>query len=310
MDEREFTKWILNNMDLIVKDNKDPLPKASSFGAISNNIENICDNEPKTCVKKFIHLETRIRSSPKYNIAACLIQKNMSTVLQAIMCFLYDEVRFLSNERSLTRESNNIRLCRKNNEFNNVDKAIKNSNNSWTLLAFSRHPTDRFLSNFIDRCIRKPTKGIYSCNNCKFNMTCFIIKEYEHMIHEQNAIVMRKDFEDMHFFPQNWRCDFHKKLNNYSIIKYKNKNEKELAEVIKSLNDLLYRQNIGNSSLDFIKKEMLKSKTMHTTIDSKVRTYLEDRLISSSFLMEYIVRMYYYDYKLFNYSIPLLNFAF
>uniref|UniRef100_A0A0K0EF11 Sulfotransferase domain-containing protein n=1 Tax=Strongyloides stercoralis TaxID=6248 RepID=A0A0K0EF11_STRER len=278
------------------------------------NSSGIClGDDEERCIKKFVSLETRIRTSPKYHLMACLIQKNMSTLLQAIICLLYNEVLFLKNNRNLIHESSNIRLCRKFNEFNSPFKAIQFYNKTiskdvWKYIAITRNPIDRFISNFIDRCIRKPTKGIKSCNGCHFNMTCFIISEYNYMLKESNSLVLRREFEDMHFFPQNWRCSFRKMISNYTIIKYQNKNNKNIEEVISSLNNIFHQQKVPNSTLEFIKSQLLSSRTMHTTVDTKARTFFEDRLLNSPFLMEYIVRMYYYDFKLFNYTIPEINF--
>uniref|UniRef100_A0A0N5BQG2 Sulfotransfer_1 domain-containing protein n=1 Tax=Strongyloides papillosus TaxID=174720 RepID=A0A0N5BQG2_STREA len=314
MDEKNFTNWILNNIEFIKKDNNDGLPTESPFGTRKTNATTICTgDDEKRCVKRFINLETRIRTSPKYNLISCLIQKNMSTLLQAIMCLLYDEILFLTNSRSLIYETSNIRLCKKLNEFNSPYKAIQNYNktipkDSWRYIAITRNPVDRFISNFIDRCIRKPIKGIKSCNGCNFNMTCFVITEYQYMLKESTTRVMRKEFEDMHFFPQNWRCDFRRLLSNYTIIRYKNKNNNDIEDVVNSLNNIFYQQHVPNTTLSFIKNQLLFSRTMHTTVDTGARKFFENRLINSPFLMEYVIRMYYYDFKLFNYTIPELKF--
>ncbi|CEF66643.1 Sulfotransferase family-containing protein [Strongyloides ratti] len=219
----------------------------------------------------------------------------MSTLFQAIMCLLYDENLFFKNNRNLIYESSNIRLCRKLNEFNSPFKAIQAYNktipkDNWRYVVITRNPVDRFISNFIDRCIRKPTK------------------EYNYMLKESNSVMMRKDFEDMHFFPQNWRCNFRKILSNYTVIKYQNKNIRDIEEVVSSLNNIFYEQKVPNSTLTFIRNQLLSSKTMHTTIDTKAREFFENRLTRSPFLMEYIIRMYYYDFKLFNYTIPEIKF--
>lgn len=43
------------------------------------------------------------------------------------------------------------------------------------------------------------------------------------------------------------------------------------------------------------------------TFDSEARHFLEKRLRSSPFLMELVVRMFYWDFVLLNYDIPRVN---
>lgn len=91
----------------------------------------------------------------------------MSTVLQAILCFLYDEADFHDAGRVFSRELAKNRFCYEKNEFKEVyrakkaiDAARKNKSLAIVpeakplLLAIVRNPIDRFLSGFIDKCIR------------------------------------------------------------------------------------------------------------------------------------------------------------
>jgi hypothetical protein len=91
----------------------------------------------------------------------------MSTVLQAIICFLFDERHFHDAGRVFSRELAKNRFCYQKNEFKEVFKARKaidaiRKNASADivteakplLLAIIRNPIDRFLSGFIDKCIR------------------------------------------------------------------------------------------------------------------------------------------------------------
>lgn len=49
---------------------------------------------------------------------ACLIQKSMSTLLQASMCYLHSEKRFIEAGRVLNQESFSRRFCEWKNEQN------------------------------------------------------------------------------------------------------------------------------------------------------------------------------------------------
>ncbi|KAH7701139.1 Protein C18B2.1, partial [Aphelenchoides avenae] len=182
------------------------LPTRSHFGTI--NSSSICtEKDAVRCVKKFKNLETRLRVASKYRLMACLIQKNMSTLLQAIMCFLHNEEAFKKSGRVFSRESTDVRFCRDRNEYNYVrivEKAFgitRNTTASWKYLAVVRDPIDRFLSAYVDKCIRKPYAPKY-CNDCGANMTCFVMREYDRIMKQASIKWMARTFEDRHFFPQ------------------------------------------------------------------------------------------------------------
>lgn len=94
----------------------------------------------------------------------------MSTLLAASMCYLHNETNFLAAKRSFRHEYSkflmllmlmiclilgNDRLCLKQNEFDTIQKAIGgNDTTDWTLLTAVREPIDRFLSGYVDKCIR------------------------------------------------------------------------------------------------------------------------------------------------------------
>ncbi|VDM81990.1 unnamed protein product [Strongylus vulgaris] len=89
---------------------------------------------------------------------ACLVTKSMSTVMSAIFCYLLREKEFINEGRNLLRELPDIELCHKENRFKNVDGMIQRLNiqntSMWKFIMVTREPVDRFLSGFIDRCIR------------------------------------------------------------------------------------------------------------------------------------------------------------
>ncbi|KAH7706602.1 Protein C18B2.1 [Aphelenchoides avenae] len=90
-------------MTAIQEANSDPLPTHSYFGL--TNASTLCrGRDAKKCTAKFRPLETRLVTAPKYRISACLIQKNMSTLLRAIICYLYNERAFKAAGRVFATE--------------------------------------------------------------------------------------------------------------------------------------------------------------------------------------------------------------
>ncbi|KAI6203293.1 hypothetical protein M3Y94_00539400 [Aphelenchoides besseyi] len=311
--ERNESASRLMKMKLIEQQNSDPLPKRSYFNTTTLN--GICEGKDSSrCSPDFMALENRIRTAPNYNITACMIHKSMSTVLQAIMCFLYDEHAFLSAGRVFSRECTKNRFCFHKNEYSDIFKARKSlatQTNRTTatnelLMAIVREPVDRFLSAFVDKCIRKPTSESY-CNGCRANMTCFVLSEHERMMKQVSRGKLIRSFEDRHFFPQAWRCNFNTDLKSYKFVYYSAR-PSESDDFVGQLNELLEEQGVSFASREFISDQLKQGRTVHSTIESDARQFLERRLRSSSFLMEFIVRMFYTDYKHFEYRLPEIEF--
>jgi hypothetical protein len=49
-------------------------------------------------------------------------------------------------------------------------------------------------------------------------------------------------------------------------------------------------------------------RSIHSTIGTKAREFFEERLRSSPFLMEYVVRMFYHDFELYGFEQPRMEF--
>jgi hypothetical protein len=48
-------------------------------------------------------------------------------------------------------------------------------------------------------------------------------------------------------------------------------------------------------------------RTVQSTISTSAREFFENRLRSSPYLIEFIIRMFYHDYVLFGYKLPRLG---
>ncbi|KAI6242489.1 hypothetical protein M3Y99_00215000 [Aphelenchoides fujianensis] len=308
--EKERSDRRLSDMQKILHYNSDPLPTRSAFGTTGNTT--VCEGiDHIACVPKFKHFETRIRHAKKYKTVACLMQKSMSTILQAIMCFLHDEAAFRKAGRVLSRESYAFRFCTGKNEINHykgntLHRGPLDIDESWLHLAVVRDPLDRFLSGFVDKCLRKP-RGKYFCNGCRSNMTCFLEREYKRIQSQLRTGKLTHDFDDRHFYPQNWRCDFRWHFKHYRLLHYRsqpNATDDFLAQLL----PLLQKQGVPEESLQFIRDQLKSGRTVHSTIDSAARQFFERRLRSSPYLMEHVIRLFYEDFRLFNYEIPDVRF--
>ncbi|KAI1701145.1 sulfotransferase family domain-containing protein [Ditylenchus destructor] len=317
---------LLNVPDFIKKHNKDLFPSKSYFGA-THSLMSICNNSDSSaamCVPKFGKWQTNsFMVAPKSKTIACRIQKSMSTVLDAIVCYLHNEKEF--PESKYSNFSTNERLCHDRSDADSLKSIVQSQNISnfehlfqhWNVFAVVRHPIDRLLSGFLDKCIGHPIyldtnteEDKFTCHGCGANFTCFVISQYHRLMTQYQHPHYRITNADLHFFPQNWRCEFNRYLANISIVKYSNpKTGKYDADLFINgvMNVLEQKNNVNPQSLKIIQKYLRKSKTNHVTRDTIARQFLQELLFCSPFLMELVVRMYYWDFVLFDYPIPEIN---
>ncbi|KAI6174788.1 hypothetical protein M3Y97_00960200 [Aphelenchoides bicaudatus] len=303
----------LENLELFQQMNRDPLPTVSAFGTTDAN--KICKGDDASrCLPKFLNLESRMRTAAQYKLAVCVIQKSMSTLLAATMCYLHNETSFVSAGRSFRHEYSNDRLCLKENEFDSVKKAIGgNDTTDWTLLTAVREPIDRFLSGYVDKCIS---------NNCWANMTCFILTEYQRLMNQTNAKKLPNTFEDRHalwsteltvsgmnfWFKTLEHCRMGKYIEDFDLIRYSGANEVGVLSFKRQFFRVLRAAGVPENSMSFIRFQMEGDRSIHSTIGSKAREFFENRLRSSPFLMEYVIRMFYYDFELYGFEQPKIEF--
>ncbi|KJH42499.1 hypothetical protein DICVIV_11508 [Dictyocaulus viviparus] len=277
---------------------------------IGSSAAEMCESGLGNCLRPFARIQPLIVTAPKYRLLSCMVQKTMSTVMSAILCFLIREKEFMEAGRSILREYPDIRLCGGRNEFHSMDKMretyhLSNDDlNEWKFTVITREPVDRFLSGFIDRCIRVGDP----CFGCGSNMTCFLEEEYNRALRyafeDKYILEPKMTAEDLHVFPQNWRCKMNSYYKNYHFIRYSSDPSKTL---LTDLIPLLKSQNVSESSIDYIATSLSSGRTAHSTVLSETRVFLEQRLRNSPYLMEIIVRLFYHDYKLLNYPLPNLG---
>ncbi|KAI6180105.1 hypothetical protein M3Y98_00683500 [Aphelenchoides besseyi] len=304
----------LQNLTEIKRQNQDSLPTMSAFGTKTS--KEVCRGEDvERCGAKFKMLETTLRFSSKYKVVACLIQKSMSTLLQSTMCFLRNEEAFLRANRSINSESYSKRFCMWQNERNLQWNGLEVLNGTgvrltdeWTFLSIVRDPIDRFISAFVDKCIRRPRVPSEYCNGCNANLTCFVIREYERIQNISTQPRVSRTFEDRHFFPQNWRCDFRSAFKRYHLLKYTSQ-PKDIERFLRELQLLLKSRGVPTKSVDYILSQLRSGRSWNSTVHSDTRRFLEERLRSSAFLVEHVVRMYWYDFLLFGFELPEFQFT-
>ncbi|CAJ0604447.1 unnamed protein product [Cylicocyclus nassatus] len=296
----------LDHIDNIKANNSDKLPPRKFTGKTAYTM---CRSGAGNCVQRYARIFPFLVAAPKYKLMACLIQKSMATVMSAIMCYLFREKEFISHGRSILSEFANNNFCEKKNKHGDVEGMKIHLNitdlSAWKFIMVTREPVDRFLSGFLDRCIRAGD----SCNGCGNNMTCFLETEYERALDFAYAERMHFEkptlsFEDLHIFPQTWHCSMQRHYD-YKFIRYSSDPSETLLE---DLSQVLRAQNVSDSSIDYIAESLKSGRTFHSTVTSSARAFLEQRLRSSPYLMELLVRLFYHDYIMLGYEMPKLDF--
>ncbi|EFO95737.1 hypothetical protein CRE_14059 [Caenorhabditis remanei] len=301
-EKRESEKK-LNNIEDLRRVNLNTLPnRTSNLSAV-----HLCSQNPSPCLPGLRDFEGEIRTAPRYRLSTCVVQKSMSTVMTSLFCYLRDEKKFIGNNREILKDWKIIRFCMFKNEFRNLGGLFKKFNilpsaNNWTHIMMVRNPIERFISGFVDKCYRKPVVSNY-CNGCKKNLTCFMETELARMREQVKKGTFLKTYEDRHFFPQSWRCDLHQYFSNFTFIPYSSAHN---FSITSHLFPIFRNHSVPESSLQYIQSSLSSGRTAHSTVDSKATSFIEKRLKSSPYLMELLVKMFYHDFKLFNFTLPAI----
>uniref|UniRef100_A0A7E4VDF3 Carbohydrate sulfotransferase n=1 Tax=Panagrellus redivivus TaxID=6233 RepID=A0A7E4VDF3_PANRE len=262
-------------------------------------------DERHRCIPPLHVFEKRFRAAPKYKINVCAIEKNLSTIMTAIMCFLFDEKKFSDKNRNLNEEMFHQRFCRTRNEATSIDhleRKFKTNATDWLHLAIVREPIERFVSGFVDKCVIEQVwiENGKLCNMCRKNITCFAERQYKRMVIHSNGGKLN-NFDDRHFFPQSWRCDFSAHFRRFTFLQYKNEHTEPFLQ---TLYTHLESRNVSNSTIEIINKQLHDGKTRHATVGLSERDIYERQVRSDPYILQYIIWMYYYDFVLFGFPLP------
>ncbi|CAJ0942491.1 unnamed protein product, partial [Mesorhabditis belari] len=259
------------------------------------------------CSPPFKAFINKYRFSPHYHLSACVIEKSMSTMLAAVMCYLYDTQAFLDANRTLGNELFEHRFCKGKNEKGSLQEIHQTAPKAdWNYLAIIREPIDRFLSGFTDKCVKETKRGRGKCYNCNGNLSCFVQKQYKRTLDYASGKMNAIGYEDVHFFPQSWRCGFSSHLAKYSLIQYGGHGS-EFDRMTDQLFDGLRDAGVEQKDIEWIASQMENGRTSHATRTSPERQKFENELRGDKELMKMVVRMFYYDFLLFGFPLPVIK---
>ncbi|RCN45840.1 hypothetical protein ANCCAN_08137 [Ancylostoma caninum] len=111
---------------------------------------------------------------------------------------------------------------------------------------------------------------------------------------------------------QNWnyssyifrRCDFNSHFNNYQVLKFDTFNPSQL---INGLAAILRKHHVPEASIDYIRTSISTARTAHRTMGTAEQEQTKEAILSSKYLMDLLMKMYFYDYVLLGFPFPLFN---
>uniref|UniRef100_A0A0N5A3A0 Sulfotransfer_1 domain-containing protein n=1 Tax=Parastrongyloides trichosuri TaxID=131310 RepID=A0A0N5A3A0_PARTI len=250
-------------------------------------------------------------NAPKYKINTCINGKSLSSISFAIFCYLFDSRMFLKDFKAKNNNDiNNRHICYHRNYFTSMDSMIKryaggDENqffDEWKNILIIRDPISRFISGFVHLCVvRYYELRFYDlCYKCNKSMKCFLNKLYYEA--KTFRTIRTNDDRSMvyHFFPQKWQCEYEKYKKNYAVVRYTNDRKKFYKEYLTELK----KHNIPDEKTVFIKKLFYKTKSNHMTRGIPATTFYTRHLTKSPSLLKLLLRMYYDDFKEFNFTLP------
>uniref|UniRef100_A0A0N4ZW10 Sulfotransfer_1 domain-containing protein n=1 Tax=Parastrongyloides trichosuri TaxID=131310 RepID=A0A0N4ZW10_PARTI len=251
---------------------------------------------------------------PKYKLHSCLLGKNFSTMMSSIFCYLFNPKLFQSKNDHLKDNYWKKNVCRFKNNEHHLGPIIRKFNgnrskdfrNDWKHLLIVRNPVDRFISAYIHLCInlKKKSEAKRACFGCKDGIKCVLNNIYYRM----NAYVSKRTPIDhyltYHFLPQTWQCHYSQFKKVYTIIKYDQSN---LDLFYRNISNVLLRQNVPESFISFIDKEMRSTRTHHTTSNSMNVVLLRNYITQNEYARKMLALIYFNDFKEFGYEFPLYS---
>ncbi|CAJ0589196.1 unnamed protein product [Cylicocyclus nassatus] len=193
---------------------------------IKNRIDDTAPFKRNELVPPFKHGKAKIMTAINYHLSACLIRKVMSTTMEAIFCYLNNSTEFTRNNRTISTEVYENRFC--HGKFGWPKNRDKKPN---VLFVTVRHPIQRFVSGYVEKCMRKVRVMRTICFGCKDDLQCFIKNLYTALKEVYAGLDDKYESHKItlsHFSPQSWNCLFYDHFDDY-IMLHQGENAESIA---------------------------------------------------------------------------------
>uniref|UniRef100_A0A7I4Y7W8 Carbohydrate sulfotransferase n=1 Tax=Haemonchus contortus TaxID=6289 RepID=A0A7I4Y7W8_HAECO len=264
--------------------------------------QNSASNVTAELVPPYYRLENRYLVSPPYRLATCEIEKNMVTLRHSIFCYLTNTTQFIAQNRSISTEFWDNWLCDETFLRESISSVKDTIGPNLTLFAVIRHPVDRFLSGYVDKCLKDLTYYAEEnrCFGCQKDVHCFVDALHNVFMEYYNnrskngrdpEAARMNDFYVRHFAPQTWYCELKEHRNEYIILNY-HTGPNSTRSIAEDYYKLFERAGVPKKHLKTIYSEMMKGTTRHSTANSLERKVVEQQLLSDTYVMRRLMQMY------------------
>ncbi|KAL6733791.1 hypothetical protein Aduo_004408 [Ancylostoma duodenale] len=242
----------------------------------------------------------------KYSLATCQIEKVRTTIHDGIFCYLTDSKNFTAHNRTIGKESWKNRFCSDRRHWHyDLNRIYEELGPNPILFTIVRDPVDRFISGYVDKCLKEHAQRNNTCYKCRHDLRCFIRN-----LHASLRNVLKHNggnfYYDRHFAPQTWYCDFRDHLLNYTIIKYASGKEGYL-KMATDFDTLFEKAGVPSHEREVVRSELLKGSTHHSTHGSQEALDVRDLLLSNEDMLAKIIEIYYHDFIEFDFPFPVLS---
>ncbi|PIO64247.1 hypothetical protein TELCIR_14131, partial [Teladorsagia circumcincta] len=201
-----------------------------------------------------------------YRLATCQIEKNMATIRDATFCFLTNHTEFVAHKRKISTQFWSNKFCTDLFERRSFDEAKETLGENMTLFAVVRHPIDRFLSGYVDKCHNEIFyyKKDERCFGCRDDMRCFVEKLFKTLI---------------------GYCEFDKHKSDYILVNYHTgvNGTRRIADDF----DKVYKQAQVPANL---RSNIHKGTTKHSTVKNPFRKIAEERILSDDYVLRLLMQ--------------------
>uniref|UniRef100_A0A0N5BJ07 Carbohydrate sulfotransferase n=1 Tax=Strongyloides papillosus TaxID=174720 RepID=A0A0N5BJ07_STREA len=185
------------------------------------------------------------------------------------------------------------------NKFKKADELFK----EWNVLMIVRNPIDRLISGFMQLCYYRTwlKKNEDYCYHCNKNITCFVDRLYNELVNVANKEKIPNQFNDYHFYPQTWQCEYYKYKKNYNYLKYPSKDKNIFyGNLMKELK----KSGVALEHINFLSNKVKTFNTFHTTTGKKDTKNYKESLFKNTKLIRKICSIFYYDFIEFGFEFP------
>ncbi|KAK6031462.1 hypothetical protein OSTOST_02388 [Ostertagia ostertagi] len=218
-------------------------------------------------------LKEKITKRPQH-ITYCPIPKNMSTVISAILCWLFSK-EFRNNKDNITITNDHKRSCYYKNGLHSFDQVKKLSHGEkWVNFAMVREPQERFLSGFMFMCTPNNTVNS-TCEGCIDDIRCALLTTINQARRFAAGDLSARSYLLWHLGPQNWRCHFRKNMDDIRIFKYSPHDQKR---TLTDLTAVLREGGVDDSDVNFIISHISQHSTRHATYHNERADFFRKQL--------------------------------